>query len=145
MGLGNYAGLVLGIIGLLAGFVLAFGVLTIIWRRHWETLGAAESLLVRLAAAVLVGMFAIAGDQYLFYTILNTLQPGQGTFGPNPDPAVGRNKALAVVAVALALTVIAVLRIELYHRRAIGISHRGESDEEWQTEEPEEKRAPRER
>jgi len=88
---------------------------------------------------------AMLGDQYLFYTILNVLQPGQGGIGPSPDPAVGRNQALAVVAVALALTVIAVLRIELYHRRAIGISHRGESEEEWQTEEPEEKRAPRER
>jgi hypothetical protein len=130
---------------LLAGFVLAFGALTIIWRRHWQTLGPAESLLARMAAAVLVGMFAMLGDQYLLYTIMNVLQPGQNAFGPNPDPAVGRNKALAVVAVALALTVIAAIRIEVYHRRAIGISHRGESEDEWQTEEPEEKRVPRER
>ena len=144
--MGNYAGLVLGIILLLVGFVLAFGALTIVWRHHWRTLGPTESLLARLAAAVLLGMFAIFGDQYLFYTILNVLQPGQSPFGPNSsDPAVGRNQALAVVAIGLALTVIAVLRIELYHRRAIGISHRGESEEEWQTEEPEEKRAPRKR
>ncbi len=144
--MGSYGGLVVGIISLLAGFVLAFGALTIVWRSHWQTLGPAESLLARLAAAVLVGMFALLGDQYLLYTILNVLQPGQSPYGPNAsDPAVGRNKSLAVVAVALALTVIAVIRIELYHRRAIGISHRGESEEEWQTEEPEEKRAPRER
>jgi len=143
---GNYGGLVVGIILLLAGFVLAFGALTIVWRHHWRTLGPTESLLARLAAAALLGMFAMLGDQYLFYTILNVLQPGQSPFGPNSsDPAVGRNRALAVVAVALALTVIAVLRIELYHRRAIGVSHRGEGEEEWQTEEPEEKRAPRER
>jgi hypothetical protein len=142
---GNYGGLVVGIVMLLAGFVLAFGALTIIWRRHWQTLGPAESLLARMAAAVLVGMFALLGDQYMLYTIMNVLQPGQNAFGPNPDLAVGRNKALAVVAVALALTVIAVIRIEVYHRRAIGISHRGESEDEWQTEEPEEKRAPRER
>lgn len=142
--MGNYGGLVLGIFLLLAGSVLAFGALTIVWRHHWRTLGPTESLLARLAAAVLVGMFAMLGDQYLFYTILNVLQPGQSPFGSNSsDPAVGRNRALAVVAVALALAVIAVLRIELYHRRAIGISHRGESDEEWQTEEPKEKRAPR--
>ncbi len=144
--MGNYTGLVVGIILLLAGFLLAFGALTIIWRRHWETLGPAESLLARLAAAVLLGLFAILGDQYLLYTILNVVQPGQSPFGPNSsDPAVGRNRSLAVVAVALALTVIAVLRIELYHRRAIGVSHRSESEEEWQTEEPDEKRAPRER
>jgi hypothetical protein len=142
---GNYGGLVLGIVGLLASLVLAFGALTLTWRNHWATFGATESLLARLAAAVLVGMFALLGDQYLLYTIMNVLQPGQNAFGPNPDPAVGRNKALAVVAVALALTVIAVIRIEVYHRRAIGISHRGESEDEWQTEEPEEKRAPRER
>ncbi len=53
--MGNYTGLVVGIILLLAGFLLAFGALTIIWRRHWETLGPAESLLARLAAAVLLG------------------------------------------------------------------------------------------
>src|SRR5690348_9465750 len=105
---------------LLAGFVLAFGALTIIWRRQWQTFGAMESLLARLAAAVLVAMFALVGNQYLFYAVQNVLQPDRGTLGP-PDPAVGRNKALAVVAVALALTVVAVLRIELYHRRAIGI------------------------
>jgi uncharacterized membrane protein len=143
---GIYAGLVLGIVGLLVGFVLSFSALTILWRRHWETFGATESLLARLSAAVVVAMFAMAGLQYLFYTALNILQPGQGTFGPSTiDAAVGRNKALAVVAVALALTVVAVLRIELYHRRAIGISHRDETEDEWQTEEPKEKRAPRER
>jgi hypothetical protein len=142
---GNYGGLVLGIVGLLASLVLAFGALTLIWRNHWATFGATESLLARLSAAVVVGLFAMAGGQYLFYSALNVLQPGQGAFGPNPDPAVGRNKALAVVAVALALTVVALIRIEVYHRRAIGISHRGESEDEWQTEEAEEKRAPRER
>jgi uncharacterized membrane protein len=143
---GIYAGLVLGIVGLLVGFVLSFSALTILWRRHWETFGATESLLARLSAAVVVAMFAMAGLQYLFYTALNILQPGQGAFGPSTiDAAVGRNKALAVVAVALALTVVAVLRIELYHRRAIGISHRDETEDEWQTEEPKEKRAPRER
>lgn len=144
--MGNYLGLVLGIIGFLAGLLLSFSALTIIWRRHWETFGATESLLARLSAAVVVGIFAMAGGQYLVYATLNVLQPGQGSFGPTiTDPVVGRNKALAVVAVALALTVILVLRIELYHRRATGISHRGESEEEWQTEEPEEKRAPRDR
>jgi hypothetical protein len=142
---GNYGGLVLGIVGLLASLVLAFGALTLIWRNHWATFGATESLLARLSAAVVVGLFAMAGGQYLFYSALNVLQPGQGAFGPNPDPAVGRNKALAVVAVALALTVVALIRIEVYHRRAIGISHHGESEDEWQTEEAEEKRAPRER
>jgi hypothetical protein len=142
---GNYGGLVLGIVGLLASLVLAFGALTLIWRNHWATFGATESLLARLSAAVVVGLFAMAGGQYLFYSALNVLQPGQGAFGPNPDPAVGRNKALAVIAVALALTVVALIRIEVYHRRAIGISHHGESEDEWQTEEPAEKRAPRER
>ncbi|TMD09226.1 MAG: hypothetical protein E6J01_02480 [Chloroflexi bacterium] len=144
--MGNYGGLVLGIVGLLAGFVLSFSALTIIWRRHWETFGTTESLLARLSAAVVVAMFAMAGGQYLFYAALNVLQPGQGSFGPGTiDPAIGRNQALAVLAVALALSIIAILRIELYHRRATGISRRGESEEEWQTEEPKEKRAPRDR
>lgn len=139
----TYLGLTLETLALLAGIVLAFGALTIIWRRHWEGLGPTESLVARLAAAALVAFFILAGAQYLVAAAANTLQPN--SFGPPPTTPEGRNQALAVMAVGLALTVIAVLRIELYHRRAIGISHRGESEEEWQTEEPEEKRAPRER
>ncbi len=139
----TYLGLTLDTLALLAGFVLAFGALTIIWRRHWEMLGPTESLVARLAAAALVAFFALAGTHYLAEVATNTLQPN--SFGPPPATIEGRNQALAVMGVGLALTVIGVLRIELYHRRVTGISHRGESEEEWQTEEPEEKRVPRER
>jgi hypothetical protein len=140
---GNYLGLVIVTVALLVGFLLAFGSLTIIWRRHWETLGATESLLARLGAALLIGMFTLIGGQSLTYAVLTALQGNQGGFGTTADPAVGRNQALAVVAVALVLTIIGVLRIELYHRRATGISHRDETDDEWRTEEPEPTRAPR--
>jgi NO-binding membrane sensor protein with MHYT domain len=139
---GNYLGLVIITIALLVGFMLAFAALTIIWRRHWEILGATESLLARLAVAVLVGLFVIANGQAPFYAAMTVLQPDRGV--PLPaDTVYGRNQAVAVVAVALALTVIGVLRIELYHRRATGISHRDETDDEWRTEEPEPTRAPR--
>jgi hypothetical protein len=139
--LGSYLGLVLTSVVLLAGFVLAFGALTIIWRSHWQTLGPSESLLARLAASGLMTTFALVGAQYFVTAVVEVLQTNQ-PFAPTVE---NRNQALAVISVALVLTVIASLRIELYHRRAIGISHRGESEEEWQTEEPEEKRAPRER
>lgn len=142
----NYLGLVLYSVALLAAFVLAFGALTVIWRRHWETFGPAESLLARLAAAALLAMLASAGAQYLVVATLNALVQ-QGQFGLIEAPvntADARNRALAVILAALALSVIAVLRIERYHRRVTGISRR-ESDEEWQSEEPEEPRAPRER
>lgn len=149
MGLGNYLGLVVAVVLFLTGFLLAFGALTVVWRRHWLSFGPSESLLGRLAAAGLLAMFAMAGGQYLIYMIQNALQPGQGAFVSPPDPAVGRNQALGVAVVAVALTVVGVLRIELYHRRVTGISRRDDTEEEWQSEEPEEPRprarVPRER
>lgn len=147
MPLGIYLGLAVAVVLLLAGFLLAFGALTLIWRRHWLTFGPLESLLGRLAAAALLSMFALAGGQYLLYMIINVLQPGQGAFGPptSNDPAVGRNQALGVTLVALVLAVVGVLRIELYHRRVTGISRRDDTEEEWRTEEPEKTPAPRER
>lgn len=144
MPLGNYLGLVLEAVLLLVAFVLAFGALTVVWRRHWLSFGPTESLLGRLAAGVLLAMLALGGTQYLVGLVLTALQPNQfGGFAPAPPPGEGRNQALGVILVALALTVIGVLRIELYHRRATGISHRDESEDEWRTEEPKETRAPR--
>jgi hypothetical protein len=139
---GSYLGLVITTVVLLVSFLLAFGSLTVIWRRHWETLGAVESLLARLAAAMVLGLISLAGSQSLTNFALSAVPNG---FSPAPDPLVGRNQSVAVLAVALALTIIAVLRIELYHRRATGISHRDEADDEWRTEEPEQTRAPRQR
>lgn len=140
--MGRYLYMVLDGVGLLTGFVLAFGAITIIWRRHWVSFGPAESLLARLAAAGLLAMVALAGiAQYLFQAI-GTMQ--SGTFEAPIEPGQGRSQAFVVGLGAIALAVIAVLRIELYHRRVTGINRR-ESDDEWQAEEPEEKRVPRER
>lgn len=141
--MGRYFGLVLDSLALLAGFVLAFGAITIIWRRHWESFGATESLLARLAAAFLLAMIGLAGIvQFVYLAALQSTDIG-GFQGSAPVPE-GRNQALGVTLGALALAVIAVLRIELYHRHVTGISRR-ESDDEWQAEEPEEKQVPRER
>jgi len=141
--MGRYLGLVLDSLGLLAGFVLAFGAITIIWRRHWGSFGATESLLARLAAAFLLAMIGLAGVvQFVYLAALQSTDIGG--FSGSPLVSDGRNQALGVTLGGLALAVIAVLRIELYHRRVTGISRR-DSDEEWQAEEPEETRAPRER
>lgn len=140
--MGRYLYLVLDEVAILAGFVLAFGAITIIWRRHWESFGPTESMLARLAAAGLLGMVALAGTvQYLFQAF-GTL--GGGSFEAPLEPGQGRNQAIAVSLGALALAVVAVLRIELYHRRVTGISRR-QSEEEWESEEPETPRTPRER
>jgi hypothetical protein len=140
--MGRYLYMVLDEVALLIGFVLAFGAITIIWRPHWVSFGPAESLLARLAAAGVLAMVALAGvAQYLFQAI-GTLQ--SGSFESPIEPGQGRTQAFAVGLGTLALAVIAVLRIELYHRRVTGVNRR-ESDEEWQTEEPAEKRAPRDR
>jgi len=139
--MGRYLYAVLFEVAILAGFVLAFGAITIIWRRHWESFGPTESLLARLAAGGLLGMVALAGTAQFLFQAIGTLQ---GPVEAPLEPGQGRNQAIAVGLGALALAVVAVLRIELYHRRVIGISRR-QSEEEWESEEPAAPRAPRER
>jgi len=139
--MGRYIYLVLDEVALLAGLVLAFGAITIIWRRHWEGFGAIESLLARLAAAGLLAMVAVAGTATYLSQAIGTIQSGtlEGPF----EPGQGRNQAIAASLGALALAIVGVLRIERYHRRVTGISRR-QSEEEWESEEePEKPRAPR--
>lgn len=143
--MGRYLGLVIDAVGLLAAFVLAFGAITLIWRRHWEGFGPVESLLARLAAAgvlAVLGLSGVAPFAYLAFLIMLSSEPG-GSAAPG-TPLEGRNQALAVSLGALALAIILVLRIELYHRRVTGISRR-QSEDEWVSEEHEEPRAPRRR
>jgi hypothetical protein len=117
---------------LLLFFLLAFGALTVIGRRMWATLGSTESLLARLAASAVLGSIAVGGTSGVIY---NLLQPTVfSDVSVSADAA--RNQAVLGIALALAITTVAVIRIELYNRVRLAppIS---EEDADWKIEPPE--------
>jgi hypothetical protein len=111
--------------------VLSYGAITIMARERWLGLGVAESLLARLAAAVVVASVAVAG---LSGVVLNLVQ-GIAFSDTNLAPSAARNQAVVGVALALALTVVSILRIEMYHRRLANPPVQ-EEDADWKVEPP---------
>jgi hypothetical protein len=122
------AGLIETILLLLL-LLLAFGALTVMMRDRWLALGGTESLLARLAAAVVLASVAVGG---LSGVILNLLQ-GIAFSDTTLSASAARNQALLGIALALALTVVAIIRIEMYHRRR-GSPTVQEEDAEWKVE-----------
>ena len=117
---------------LLVFFVLAFGSLTGGGRQMWAALGSTESLLARLAAAAVLASIAVGGTSGV---VFNLLQPSLfSDLRSTADSA--RNQAILGIALALAITTVAVIRIELYSR---GRLRPRASDEEsdWKIEPPE--------
>jgi hypothetical protein len=114
---------------LLLLLVLAFGALTLMMRQRWLDLGATESLLARLAAATVVASVAVGG---LSGVVLNLLQ-GSAFSDTTLSATAARNQALLGIALALALTVVAVIRIEMYHRHLAGPPVE-EEDADWKVE-----------
>ena len=114
---------------LLLLLLLAFGALTIIMRERWLALGATESLLARLAASAVVASVAVGG---LSGVVLNLLQ-GSGFSDTTLSAAASRNQALLGIALALALTIVGIIRIEMYHRHLLSPPVQ-EEDAEWRVE-----------
>jgi len=114
---------------LLLLLLLAFGALTIIMRERWLALGATESLLARLAASAVVASVAVGG---LSGVVLNLLQ-GSAFSDTTLSAAASRNQALLGIALALALTIVGIIRIEMYHRHLLS-SPVQEEDAEWRVE-----------
>ena len=124
-------GLIEAIILLLL-FLLAFGALTVMLRDRWHTLGATESLLARLAAAVVLASVAVGG---LSGVILNLVQGA--AFSDSALSAVAsRNQAVLGIGLALAVTIVGIIRIEMYHRRLVSPPTQ-EEDADWKVEPPE--------
>ena len=121
-------GLIESIILLLL-LLLAFGALTIMLRERWLTLGATESLLARLAASALVAAVAVGG---LSGVVLNLLQ-GSAFSDTTLSAPASRNQALLGIALALAFTIVGIIRIEMYHRHLLSPPV-PEEDEEWRVE-----------
>jgi formate-dependent nitrite reductase membrane component NrfD len=117
---------------LLLLFLLAFGSLTVISRDRWLTLGTTESLLARLAAAVLLASIAVGG---LSGVILNLVQ-GSAFSDNTISPVAARNQAVLGIGLALAVTIVGIIRIEMYHRRLVSPPTQ-EEDADWKVEPPE--------
>jgi hypothetical protein len=123
-------GLIEAIILLLL-LVLTFGALTVMIRERWLALGATESLLARLAAAAVVASIAVGG---LSGVVLNLLQGAAFSDTTLSAPA-SRNQALLGIALALAVTTVGIIRIEMYHRH-LGSPPVEEEDADWKVEPP---------
>jgi hypothetical protein len=117
---------------LLLFFALAFGAITVIGRPRWTSLTLTESLLARLAASAVLGSMAVGGTSGL---LVNLLQPTVfSDVSLSGDAA--RNQAVLGIALALAATMVGVIRIEMHHRRTIN-PRLGEDEREWTVEPPE--------
>jgi len=114
---------------LLLLLLLAFGALTVMMRERWLALGPMESLLARLAASAVVASVAVGG---LSGVVLNLLQ-GSAFSDTTLSAAASRNQALLGVALALALTIVGIIRIEMYHRH-LSSPPVQEEDAEWRVE-----------
>jgi len=107
-------GLIESIILLLL-LLLTFGAITVILRDRWLALGPTESLLARLAVAVVVASVAVGG---LAGVVLNLVQ-GSAFSDTTLSASASRNQALLGIALALAVTTVGIIRIEMYHRRLV--------------------------
>jgi len=119
-------------ITLLILLLLAFGSITILARDRWLRLTNTESLLARLAAAIVLAAVAVGG---LSGVLLNLLQGS--AFADNwISPATSRSQAVLGIGLALALTIVGIIRIEMYHRRIVNPPAQ-EEDADWKVEPPE--------
>ncbi len=126
-------------IGLLLLFVLAFLALTVLGRPAWSALRPRESLVGRLAGAAVLAMVGLAGLNGLnglAFNILFSTPFSPASVVSHDAIERARTQALVGILLALGLAMIAVIRIEMYHRRVTAPGVR-EEDELWKVEAPE--------
>ena len=128
---GYRAGLIEAILLFLL-LILAFGAITVMARERWLALGVTESLLARLAAATVLASIAVGG---LGGLVLGLLQ-GSAFSDVTLSASTARGQALLGIGLALAVTVVGIIRIETYHRRFVGPAA-PEEDADWKVEPPE--------
>ncbi len=117
---------------LLLFFTLAFGAISVAGRAIWAGLGVTESLLARLAVALILGSIAAGGTSSI---VVELLQP---TFlSPVSIGFEGaRNQAILLFALALAMTIVAVIRLERYNRTRAGLPADDDGEADWTVEPP---------
>ena len=117
---------------LLLFFLLAFGALTVSGRPMWATLGTPESLLARRAAAAVRGSSEVGGSNGVIFNLLQPTVFSDVTI--SADNA--RTQAILGIALALAITIVAVIRIELYNRSRVR-PPANQEEADWKVEPPE--------
>lgn len=117
---------------LLVLFLVAFWTVSVVARDRWLRLGLSESLRARLAVAGLLACLSVGG---LSGVILNLLQ-GAAFTDPSLTVTTSRNQAVLGIALALAVTVVGTIRIEMYHR-ALAVPTVEEDEADWKIEPPE--------
>jgi hypothetical protein len=128
---GYRAGLIETILLLLL-FLLAFGAITVMARDRWLALSLTESLLARLAGAIVLASIAVGG---LGGLVLSLLQ-GSAFSDTTLSASTARGQAILGIGLALAVTVVGIIRIETYHRRFVSPAV-PEEDADWKVEPPE--------
>ena len=128
---GYRAGLIEAILLFLL-LLLAFGAITVMARDRWLALGVTESLLARLAGAIVLSSIAVGG---LGGVVLYLVQ-GIAFSDTTLSASTARGQALLGIALALAITVVGIIRIEAYHRRLVSPAA-PEEDADWKVEQPE--------
>src|SRR5919108_455044 len=126
--LGLRVALIFGVI-VAIGFILDFLALTVLGRRQWAALGATESLLARLAAALFLGLLLAGVTTFTINDALFQVN-NPADLGPDPtrvDPA--RIRTAVILLLALIASLAAAFRIEMYHRHALGITGRPSEEE----------------
>jgi hypothetical protein len=117
---------------LLILLLLAFGALTILARDRWLRLGNTESLIARLAAAIVVASVGVGGLSRVVVDVLS----GSVFTDVGLSAAAARNQAILGIGLVLALTIAGIIRIETYHRRIVNPPV-PEEEADWKVEPPE--------
>jgi hypothetical protein len=117
---------------LLLLFLVAFWGVTLVARDRWLRLSLTESLLARLALAGLLACVALGGLSGVVFNLLE----GAAFTDPSLTISTSRNQAVLGIALALAVTVVGTIRIEMYHR-ALAIATVEEDEADWKVEPPE--------
>lgn len=116
---------------LLVFFLLAFGAITVAGRAMWAGLGVTESLLARIAAAIVLGSIGAGGTSGVIVTVLQPTVLSDVAGGAD----TARNQAILVFGLALAITIVAVIRLERYTRTRAGVPPADE-EADWKVEPP---------
>jgi hypothetical protein len=117
---------------LLVLLLLSFGALTILARDRSLRLGSTESLIARLAAAVVVASVGVGGLSRVVVDVLS----GSVFADAGLSAAAARNQAILGIGLGLALTIAGIIRIETYHRRIVNPPV-PEEEADWKVEPPE--------
>jgi hypothetical protein len=128
---GYRAGLIETILLLLL-VLLAFGAITVMARDRWLALGVTESLLARLAAAIVLGSIAVSG----LAGVVLSLAQGIAFSDTTLSVSTARGQAVLGIGLALAVTIVGIIRIETYHQRLVSPAA-PEEDADWKVEPPE--------